>query len=348
VQNINQNNCKYVFVCGLPRSGTSPLGRNIARMEDEGAQLQNVYPTEDVCGGPGRFGFDRRSHLTEHSALLTPDNVTKLRASWHSYWDNRKTIFVEKTPANLLMTRFLQAAFPNSYFVVIKRHPVAIGIAAQKWKVNVTSLYNMFEHWLHCHGIFEEDKKYLKHLYELKYEDYVENPQKYHEEIAAFIGTRVPDPPANDTFRYVAQWRNPNGLCVPQRAIEPVSGAYSKKYFDRWTYLLKSSVFRGYYRYIMKKYELHFIHHGYSLAEGLDSSRKMYLEETKIPEWVGTFYCVTADAAAFMVRMRARLAGTVIKQLRAVLPEFVKARLRYVRGRLISSVLTLHLPGVSD
>ena len=73
---------KYVFVCGLPRSGTSVLGRNIARMEnctglrdtgvieDEGRFLQDVYPTEGECGGPGRFGFDPRAHLTETSRVV--------------------------------------------------------------------------------------------------------------------------------------------------------------------------------------------------------------------------------------------------------------------------------------
>ena len=58
----------------------------------------------------------------------------------------------------------------------------------------------MFQHWLHCYRLFEQDRKYLKHVYELTYEDYVENPDKYHQEIAAFIGTRVPEPPKEDTF----------------------------------------------------------------------------------------------------------------------------------------------------
>ena len=41
--------------------------------------------------GPGRYGFDPRAHLTETSDLLTPENVAKLRASWHAYWDNSKS-----------------------------------------------------------------------------------------------------------------------------------------------------------------------------------------------------------------------------------------------------------------
>src|SRR2546430_8559633 len=192
----HERNCKYVFVCGLHRSGTSVLGRNVGRLEDctgfkntpfyigttipidEGEHLQDVYPLDLECGGPGRFGFDPRAHRTEHSELLTPENVARLRASWHRYWDKSKMICVEKTPGNVLMTRFLQAAFPNSYFIVIRRHPVSVSIAGQRWTSNLTSLNRMFQHWLHCYRLFEDDKKYLKHVYELTYEDYIENPDK--------------------------------------------------------------------------------------------------------------------------------------------------------------------------
>src|SRR6476660_10530979 len=127
----DQSRRKYVVVGGSRRSGTSLLGRNIARLEgctglkntgvfeDEGQFLQEVYPTASAYGGSSRCGFDPRMHRTETSDLLAPEKVARLRATWHSYWDNSKSIFVEKTPENFLMTRFLQAAFPNSYFVVI-------------------------------------------------------------------------------------------------------------------------------------------------------------------------------------------------------------------------------------
>src|SRR6202040_3505531 len=121
MNNDNRSNCRYVFVCGLPRSGTSVLGRNVGRLEkctglkntgvleDEGQYLQDVYPLASKCGGDGRFGFDPRMHLTETSGLLTPENVARIWSSWEPYWDGSKTTFVEKTPGNLLMTRFLQA-----------------------------------------------------------------------------------------------------------------------------------------------------------------------------------------------------------------------------------------------
>jgi hypothetical protein len=335
---------KYVFVCGLARSGTSVLGRNIARLEnctgfkntgagsDEGQFLQDVYPIAAAYGGAGRFGFDPRAHRTETSELLTPENVARLRASWHAYWDKSKTICVEKTPGNLLMTRFLQAAFPNSYFVVIKRHPVPVSMSSQRWKINVTSLDSLFKHWLHCYELFEEDEKYLKHVYELRYEDYVENPDKYHQEIARFIGTRVPKAPKEDKFRYVAQWANPTGLRVPERAMEETSRAYDKKYFDRWSDLLNNPLFKSYYRYIAVKYELRFAKYGYSLTKGFGISEEV-LQCGKVSNAVGALCCLGADTGAFMRRLSVRSNVQLRVTAKAVLPEFVVTRIRQAGQR---------------
>ena len=142
------------------------------------------------------------------------------------------------------MARFLQAAFPDAYFIVLKRHPMPVSIAGQKWKSNITSLNRMFEHYIHCYKLFEEDKKYLKHVYELRYEDYVEDPDKYHQEIATFIGTRIAEPPKEDSFRVVLQQWNRFGLRVPECAMEIPSAAYNQKYFDLWSYCLKSPLLR--------------------------------------------------------------------------------------------------------
>jgi hypothetical protein len=317
MQNDAKRNCKYVFVCGLARSGTSLLGRNIARLEDctgfqntgvyedEGQFLQDVYLTASDYGGSSRCGFDPRAHRTETSSLLTPEN--------------------------LLMTRFLQAAFPNAYFVVIRRHPVPVSLAGQKWKVNVTSLRSMFEHWLHCHELFEQDKKYLKHIYELRYEDYVENSGKYHEEIAAFLGTRVPEPPNEDRFRVVAQWHNPTGLRVPERAMEGTSGAHNQKYLDRWRNLLTRSFFKNYYRYIARKYERRFAQYGYSLIEDTGLKKELLESGGKFSAALGALYCLCADSGAFLRRASVRSRWFIKRQTKAVLPEFVLARIRRAR-----------------
>jgi hypothetical protein len=334
-----QEKHKYVFVCGMPRSGTSLLGRNIGRLadctdlkntgtiEDEGQYVQDVYPTAYEFGGAGRFGFDPRTHRTESSSLLTAENVVRLKTSWERYWDGAKPIRVEKTPGNLLMTRFLQAAFPNSYFVVIRRHPVPVAMASQKWKVNITSLDNLFRHWLHCHALFDGDRKYLHRVYELRYEDYVENPEKYHEKIAAFIGTRVLEAPVEDSFRYVTQWRNPTGLRVPEKGMEKTSAVHNRKYLDRWEELLTRSPFRGYYRYLARKYEGEFARYGYSLREGkgaMDGGGAL-------PDVMGRMGCMAADTGALMWRVATRAKERLRLASKAVLPGAIVDKVRQTR-----------------
>ncbi len=318
-QDGNDIGRRYVFICGLHRSGTSLLGRNIARLEnctgfkhtgvteDEGQFLQDVYPIAKVYGGAGKFGFDPRAHLTETSPLLTPENALKLRQSWERYWDQSKAIRVEKTPANLLKTRFLQAMFPNSYFIVIRRHPVPVSMANQKWKVSFAPLHDLFDHWLHCHALFEEDRKYLKHVYELSYEDYVRNPDKYHDAIAAFIGTRV-----------------------PQGAREDVTGAYNQKYFNRWSQLLNSSLFARYFQYIAVKYEPKFIKYGYSLTKGLGVHEERLHEAEEISAAAGALYCLIADAYAVILRLTTRSKAHIKRQLRARLPGSLKMIIKHV------------------
>jgi hypothetical protein len=351
----NSNTYKYVFVCGLQRSGTSLLGRNIARLEnctglkdtgvfmDEGQFIQDVYPIDNDLGGAGRFGFDPRAHRTETSDLLTPENIARLRASWHRYWDSSKTFCVEKTPANLLMTRFLQVAFPDSYFIVMKRHPVPVSMASQRWKLGVTPLYRLIEHWLHCHELFEEDKKHLKRLYELSYEDYVANPAKYHHEIAEFIGTRVPEAPKEDKFRIVTEWRNPSGVRVPDQTMEGTSGAHNKKYLDRWSNFLANSTFRHYYRYIANKYEARVARYGYSLVKGLSVSEDVLRTGNQIVPILGPIYCRFPDAWTFSQRFGTGSQGYIKRQIKAVLPKFVLNKIRQARQRTALNKTSVHV-----
>lgn len=179
---------KNIFIVGLHRSGTTLLAdllkshpnisgfSNTGFPMDEGQFLQTVFPIAKVYGGPGKFGFDKRSHLTEKSSLLNDANKKKLQKEWSIHWDLSKEYLLEKSPPNLLKTRFLQAVFPNSYFIYITRHPIAVSYATQK--MSTAPLLTIFEHWIHCNKIFMQDSKYLHHVHHIKYEDLVTAPKE--------------------------------------------------------------------------------------------------------------------------------------------------------------------------
>jgi hypothetical protein len=200
VEAKNLHNKQLIFVGGLHKSGTSLTHRllrahpavsgfvNTGAPEDEGQHLQNVYPAAKVYGGPGRFAFDERAHLTEQSSLVSTGTRTALLNDWAGYWDLSKDVLIEKSPPNLIRGRFLQALFPGAKFIFIVRHPASVSLATRKWTRQQD--IELMLHWLVAHNIFLNDLAHLEHWAWLRYEDLVTKPNAILCELWDFIGLR--------------------------------------------------------------------------------------------------------------------------------------------------------------
>ena len=255
--NISQH--RFIFVCGLHRSGTSVLFRSLrdhpqvsgfqgtASSEDEGMHLQTVYLPSGRYGGAGEFGFHPEAHLTESSSLVTEANRQKLFSEWSSYWDLSKTYLLEKSPPNIIRTRFLQAMFPNAYFIVMLRHPLAVSYATQKWyrkyKINWRGFPRIFEHWLVCHEMFQADRKHLSNVFVVKYEDFVADPYHWVNDIYHFLGL--------------------SDYSMSQKVISGVNN----RYFNQWQKQLSGFFSGRMNRKIIERYEERVRCFGYSLTD---------------------------------------------------------------------------------
>lgn len=192
---------KFIFISGLHRSGTSLLYKILKEqdeisglsktneLEDEGQHVQTVYKPAYEFGGVGKFGFDINARLDENSKLINEINRKKLFNEWSRFWDLEKNILLEKSPPNIIRTRFLQKMFPNSYFINITRHPIATSIASKKW--SKTSLDELISHWIKCHEIFNEDKKMIRNIINIKYEDLINNNEEILAQLSEFLKLNI-------------------------------------------------------------------------------------------------------------------------------------------------------------
>lgn len=218
------------FICGLHRSGTTQLHatlgtnpqvsgmRDTGAPHDEGQHLQDVYPTARTFGGPGRFAFDPRAHLTETSLLVTDDSARRLFEQWSRHWDLGRRVLTEKSPPNLIRMRFLQALFPQARFVIIVRHPTVITLATRKlattfWMRRAhrrASLALAARHWFTAHRVMLEDLPHVQHAHLLRWEDLRADPAASLADIADFLDIDdrfdLPDLDDANDDRYVRQW----------------------------------------------------------------------------------------------------------------------------------------------
>lgn len=259
-----------LFIGGLHRSGTTPLARWIARhpkvsafrntgvFEDEGQHLQDVYATAAQHGGPGRFAFDDAAHLTEASKLVSEDSRKRLWSSWSPHWDLSKSVLLEKSPPNLVRTRFLQALFPGrSRFLVVLRHPIAVAYATKGWSrsfdlvpvraarrlaVLQAPVHSLLRHWVVAHEQFLSDAPSLGHVRIVRYEDLVADTTTELARIFAFLGLE------------------------PVQERWEVKTALNERYIRRWERLHATPIGRSYLRRMEHEFEDRMKSFGYSLS----------------------------------------------------------------------------------
>jgi Sulfotransferase family len=225
---------RFVFIGGLHRSGTSAICAMIGahpqasrlehtgQIEDEGQFLQSVYPVDDALGGAERFALHPDAHMTERSPLVEGAGA-KLFESWAPYWNLSKPVLCEKTPANMVRSRFLQAAFPNASFIFVSRHPVACALAIRKWEYSLyrQPLELLIRNWIASHSYMKEDHPHLRRALLLRYEDITADPVVGVRRIENFLQIEQGLSPSSlkqgMNRRYFETWANRSFRKGPQR-----------------------------------------------------------------------------------------------------------------------------------
>ena len=259
---------RFVFIGGLHRSGTTAVCdligahpqasrlTNTGQTEDEGQFLQSVYPIDDKLGGAERFALHPDAHMTEASLLLAGARE-RLFAAWAPYWDLSKPVLCEKTPANMVRSRFLQGAFPQSSFIFVSRHPVACALAIRKWKYSLyrAPLALSIRNWIACHRAMAQDLPHLARGRVIRYEDLTADPA---------AGCR-----GMEQFLELGPDLNPSRLRASLN--DPYFETWSRRSYrkgpQRWRNVLKRIWCEAEVRYIEARYERDINAFGYSFGD---------------------------------------------------------------------------------
>ena len=219
----------FVFIGGLHRSGTSILHRLLCEHpdtsgfedtgvpEDEGQHLQSIFEPAYTYGGPGEFAFHAEAHLTEESGLLCAANRDRLLSEWGAYYDLDKPVLLEKSPPNLIRSRFLRQMFPGSKFVFIVRHPIAVALATEKWSSN--SIGERILHWHRAYSIMLDDIENVDDCLVVRYEDFIQTPADCLDRICRLAGLEsfVPAESVVDhNEKYFIEWRQRYSADLPE------------------------------------------------------------------------------------------------------------------------------------
>lgn len=214
---------RFLFIGGLHRSGTSILHRlfrehpltsgfhDTGVQEDEGQHLQSVFPAAHKYGGPGEFAFHSEAHLTENSQLINQNNKDKLLKEWGAYYDLHKMVLLEKSPTNLVRSRFFRQMFPNARFVFIVRHPIAVALATEKWSNNTITEHML--HWQAAHSIMLDDIGLNTDCLVIRYEDFILKPQYYLDKVCDLVEIDKFTPGENvvdHNEKYFREWKQRN------------------------------------------------------------------------------------------------------------------------------------------
>jgi len=182
--NITEDTHKYIVIGGPHHTGTSLLrlllGKDkdvsiqnaSSRFEGEGQHVQTVYArARKVCeyaiNSPPKF------HMTEKD--FNP-NQNRIFKEWNRYWNLSKSILVEKSPPNILKSRWLQSLYDfthkDAHFVFLMKHPISIMQSHCHYDPE-----KYIEHWLTIMETLAREIANLHFAYFIRFEDWLQTPE---------------------------------------------------------------------------------------------------------------------------------------------------------------------------
>ena len=184
----------WVFLLGVNNSGTTLFLNLMERhpelrcMQWEGQDYTNELPHPNKLG-VARLWTRRLADFrwTEEDEAADP---LRVRYDWSLRYPRGAGFLFEKSPPNLLRSRWLQRHFRPARFVATFRSPYAVceGIRRRE----SFSIEDAAQHWATANRILLEDIEHLDRVITYTYEEFCDDPTGVLRRIADFLELRQP------------------------------------------------------------------------------------------------------------------------------------------------------------
>jgi Sulfotransferase family len=193
-ERLQLENHHWLFILGLNNSGTTLLHDLLKChpamrwLPNEGQYLTGALPLPRTYDLPRNFSQRMDAfHWTEGS---DPAPALRISYDWALHYPCRPGILLEKSPPNILRSRWLQHNFRPSRFVAIIRHPYAVceGIRRREGHTIETAAL----HWVRSHECLLQDATAVQYFLCFQYEELCLDPAGHLEKIELFLGLDTP------------------------------------------------------------------------------------------------------------------------------------------------------------
>jgi len=184
-----KNKRKYIFVCGMPRSGTT-LAEKIISTHNKVASLGEVNWIEKIV----KKNFSLNQKLYEQLINFFNKDHNQIVKEYESVFnllDFKENISTDKSLFNYIYIGFLKVFFPNSKIIILQREYKNNFLSifknflpTIKWSSEISNIkknYDLFNQYIE---LWKE--LYSDEIYTLKYENLVDNTEKEVKDILKF------------------------------------------------------------------------------------------------------------------------------------------------------------------
>ena len=171
---------KYAFILCPPYCGSTLLSQILASSKN--VSINNPHGTCE-----GQTLPEVRDHLFVENRWDENLQIdwTFVKQAWESHWDSKKSIFLEKSPPNILRARQLKANFEPAFFFLMWRNPYAH--CESQIRRNGNSPQGAAGFAIRCLNLQRRNIEQLDNILPISYEELTTNPTSFVQQANSFL-----------------------------------------------------------------------------------------------------------------------------------------------------------------